>query len=106
MIARSRLARAAAAILLMWVPSAMAAVRLPVPDGSYCGPGAATIGIDSPSDTVAIDGYACGSPVFAADELQSIQCSRDGGPPKRREFDVRVLNGALLYNGRWFRPCR
>lgn len=85
---------------------AAAAVRLPVADGTYCGPGAATIGIDSQAGAVTIDGYSCTSPIFAADQLQSIQCRRDGGPPERREFDVRVFDRAMMYNGSWFRPCK
>ena len=85
---------------------ASAAGPMPVPDGTYCGPGSATIGIDSKTGIVTIDGYACGIPDFAADKLQSIQCHHDGGPPERREFDVRVLNSAMLYNGQWFRRCQ
>lgn len=87
------------------VSPSLAAMRMPVPDGRYCGPDGATIGIDGNTGVVTIAGYACGIPIFAADKLQSIQCRRGDGPPERREFDVRVLDGAFLYNGQWFRPC-
>jgi hypothetical protein len=97
------------AALVVWLAgfsgAASAAVRLPVPDGTYCGPGTATIAVDGATDTVTIEGYSCGVPVFAGDTLQSIQCRRDNGPPERHTFAVRVLNGALLYNNDWFRPC-
>lgn len=85
--------------------TAIASARIPVPDGTYCGPGTATVTVDSGADTVRIEGYTCGFPIFAADKLQSIQCRRDNGPPQRHEFAVRVLNGALLYNDQWFRRC-
>ncbi|MBE7197593.1 MAG: hypothetical protein INR70_07315 [Parafilimonas terrae] len=101
-----RRAAAAIAVVLVAAPAAAQAVRLPVPDGTYCGADGSAIVVDSRADTVAIAGYTCGSPILAADKLQSIQCRRGDGPPERREFDVRVLDDALLYNGRWFRRCR
>lgn len=101
-----RMVPLAAVISAATLSSALAGAPLPLPDGAYCGPDGARIGIDSGTDSVTIAGYTCGIPIFAADKLQSIQCRRGDGPLERREFDVRVLDGAMLYNGRWFRPCK
>ena len=95
----------AAAMMAMLAGPCLAIQPLPLVGGTYCGPGDATIVIDSAKDTVAIDGVLCSFPVIAADHLQSGLCSRPEGVMEERIFDMHVVGRSFYHDGHWYSLC-
>lgn len=96
---------AATAALILSAGSALAVQPIPIPAGTYCGPGDARIVVDVARDEVQIDGQVCSFPIIAADHLQSELCSKPNGTSAKQIFDFRVVGPAFIHDAAWYRLC-
>ena len=102
---RGALARLAGALALVAAGPALAAQPIPLPGGTYCGPGDARIVVDVAHDQVEIDKVVCSFPVIAADRMQSDLCSTPQGQSVSKVFDFRVVGRDFVHDGAWYRLC-
>lgn len=100
-----RAAGAALAALAATAGPLCAAQPIPLPAGTYCGPGQAKIIIDVAKDQVTIDDMVCSFPVIAADHMQSDLCSTPAGKSLVQSFEMRVVGGAFIHDNAWYTRC-